>query len=99
MTPGVKDTLFLGSARGVKEAVDLFTRRKIVGGQCKGNKRTSTQQSTQVQAARRLTVLLMHVWIDVIMPYRVPCGELQVVFRMGNPAGWWLEVGDEQILP
>ena len=30
--PGVKDTPFLGSAWGAKEAVDLFTRRKIVGG-------------------------------------------------------------------
>ena len=26
-------------------------------------------------------------------------GELQVVFRARNLAGWWLEVGDEQILP
>ena len=31
--PGVKDTPFLGSAWGVKEAVDLFTRREFVGGQ------------------------------------------------------------------
>ena len=33
VTPGVKDTPFLGSARGAKEAVDLFTRREFVGGQ------------------------------------------------------------------
>ena len=33
ITPGVKDTLFLGSARGAKEAVDLFTRREFVDGQ------------------------------------------------------------------
>ena len=26
-------------------------------------------------------------------------GELPVVFRARNPAGWQLEVGDEQILP
>ena len=32
VTPGVKDTPFLGSARGVKEAVDLFTRREFVDG-------------------------------------------------------------------
>ena len=32
MTPGVKDTPFLGSARGAKEAVDLFTRREFVDG-------------------------------------------------------------------
>ena len=33
VTPGVKDTPFLGSARGAKEAVDLFTRREFVDGQ------------------------------------------------------------------
>ena len=32
VTLGVKDTPFLGSARGAKEAVNLFTRRKITGG-------------------------------------------------------------------
>ena len=70
VTPGVKDTPFLGSAWGTKESVDLFTRRKIVGderGWCKRNKHTRTQRSTKVQAARRLTTLLLHVWIDVIM--------------------------------
>ena len=30
---GVKDTPFLGSARGAKEAVDLFTRREFIDGQ------------------------------------------------------------------
>ena len=32
VTPGVKDIPFLGSARGVKEAVDLFTQREFVYG-------------------------------------------------------------------
>ena len=67
VTPGVKDIPFLGSARGAKEVVDLVTQRKIVRDERKGNRRTSTHRSTQVQAARRLTALLMHVWIDVIM--------------------------------
>ena len=30
VTPGVKDTPFLGSARGTKEAVDLLTRSEFV---------------------------------------------------------------------
>ena len=33
VTPGVKDTPFLGLAQGAKEAVDLFTWREFVGGQ------------------------------------------------------------------
>ena len=33
VTPGVKDTPFLGSAWGVKEAVDLLTRSEFVGGE------------------------------------------------------------------
>ena len=52
---------------GAKEAVDLFTRREFVGGQCVENKETSTHRSTQVQAVRRLTALLLYIWIDVIM--------------------------------
>ena len=51
VTPGIKDTPFLGLARGVKEAVDLFTWRKIVGDEHrrrKRNKHTKTQRSTQV---------------------------------------------------
>ena len=32
VTSGVKDTPFLGSTRGVKEAVDFFTRREFVDG-------------------------------------------------------------------
>ena len=32
VTPGVKDTPFLGSAWGTKEDVDLFTRREFVDG-------------------------------------------------------------------
>ena len=61
VTLGVKDTPFLGSARGAKEAVDLFTRREFLRSQRVENRKTSTQQSTQVQAARRLTALLLHV--------------------------------------
>ena len=30
VTPGVKDTPFLGSARGAKEAVDLLTRSEFI---------------------------------------------------------------------
>ena len=33
VTPGVKDTPFLGSARGAKEAVYLLTWREFVGGE------------------------------------------------------------------
>ena len=32
VTPGVKDTPFLGSAQGAKEAIDLFTQREFVDG-------------------------------------------------------------------
>ena len=38
MTPGVKDTPFLGSARGAKEAVDLLTQSEFVGGERVRNK-------------------------------------------------------------
>ena len=38
MTPGVKNTPFLGSARGAKEAVDLLTRSEFVGDEREGNK-------------------------------------------------------------
>ena len=67
---GSKGYPFLGSAQGAKEAVDLFTRRRIVGGERdehEGKRQTRTRRSTQVQAARRLTALLLHVWIDVII--------------------------------
>ena len=70
VTPGVKDTSFLGSVCSAKEAGDLFAWRKIVGDEhrwCKRNKHTRTRRSTQVQAARRLTALLLHVWIDIIL--------------------------------
>ena len=33
VTPGVRDTPFLGSARGAKEAVDLLTRSEFVDGE------------------------------------------------------------------
>ena len=36
VTPGVKDTPFLGSARGTKEAEDLLTRSEFVGGERAG---------------------------------------------------------------
>ena len=38
VTPGVKDTPFLGSARGAKEAVDLLTRSEFVDGDRVRNK-------------------------------------------------------------
>ena len=66
----------LGSARGTKEAVDRFIRRKIIGderGQRKRNKHIKKQRSNQVQAARRLTAQLLHVWIDVIMVASYKC--------------------------
>ena len=39
VTPGVKDTPFLGSARGVKEAEDLLTRSEFVGGERERNRK------------------------------------------------------------
>ena len=38
VTPGVKDTPFLGSAQGTKEAVDLLTRSEFVGGERERNR-------------------------------------------------------------
>ena len=38
VTPGVKDTPFLGSARGAKDAVDLLTRSDFVDGEHARNK-------------------------------------------------------------
>ena len=38
VTPGVKDTPFLGSARGEKEAIDLLTRSEFVGGERERNR-------------------------------------------------------------
>ena len=38
VTPRVKDTPFLGSARGVKEAEDLLTRSEAVGGERERNR-------------------------------------------------------------
>ena len=38
VTPGVKDTPFLGSAWGTKEAVDLLTRSEFVDGERARNK-------------------------------------------------------------
>ena len=56
--------------------------------------RKSTQRSTQVQAARRLTALLLHVWIDVIM-----VASYRWCFLARDPEGWRREVDEEQILP
>ena len=39
VTPGVKDTPFLGSARGAKEAEDLLTRSEFVGGERERNRK------------------------------------------------------------
>ena len=63
-TLGVKDTPFLGLVWGAKEAgkrlpwgtsskLEIYVLASI----------TETQGVTQVQAARRLTALLLHVWI------------------------------------
>ena len=41
VTPGVKDTPFLGSARGAKEAEDLLTRSEFVGGEREGKQETT----------------------------------------------------------
>ena len=45
--------------------------------------RTKTQRFTQVQDARRLTALLLHVWIDIIIMVETYKGVLGV-----NPAGY-----------
>ena len=42
VTPGVKDTPFLGSARGAKEAEDLLTRSEFVGGERAGKQEKHT---------------------------------------------------------
>ena len=47
VTPGVKDTPFLGSAWGAKEVVDLFTRREFVDGQ-----RAETRKQTHIDLPR-----------------------------------------------
>ena len=38
VTPGVKDTSFLGLSRGAKEAEDLLTRSEFVGGERERNR-------------------------------------------------------------
>ena len=63
VTPGVKDTPFLGSARGAKEAVDLLTRSEFVDGE-----RVRNREQTHSDLPRfRPPALLLHVWIDIIM--------------------------------
>ena len=64
-TPGVKNTPFLGSARGVKDAETPTSGRTssrppiyVLASN------TETQGVTHIQAARRLKALLLHVWIE-----------------------------------
>ena len=38
MTPGVRDTPFLGPAQGAKEAVDLLTQSEFVGDERERNR-------------------------------------------------------------
>ena len=54
-TPGVKDTPFLGSVWGAKEAGKRLPPGELPQGH---------REFTQVQAARRLKALLLHVWIE-----------------------------------
>ena len=65
-TPGVKDTPFLGSVRGAKEAEERLLPGGFVNTRdLRASKHhRDTRGFTQVQAARRLTALLLHVWID-----------------------------------
>ena len=65
-TPGVKDTPFLGSARGAKEA-----GRHLLPGEPRRDPPISVlattqrhREFTQVKAARTLKALLLHVWIE-----------------------------------
>ena len=65
-TPGVKDTPFLGSTRGAKEAGRHLSQEylsKSFRSTCKKAKQ-GHREFTQVQAARRLKALLLHVWIE-----------------------------------
>ena len=47
VTPGVKDTPFLGSARGAKEAEDLLTWSEFVGGE-----RVRNREETHINVPR-----------------------------------------------
>ena len=67
VTPGVKDTPFLGSAWGAKEAVDLFSLTEFVGGQRAEIRKQTHSDLPRFRPTRRLTALLLHVWIDVMM--------------------------------
>ena len=65
-TLGVKDTPFLGSVWGAKEA-----GKRLPPGECHLSSRSTYKHAsqrhkefTQVQAPRRLTTLLLHVWIE-----------------------------------
>ena len=64
--PGVKDTPFLGSVWGAKEA-----GKRLPSGERRLSSRSTYKHApqrhkefTQVQAARRLKSLLLHVWIE-----------------------------------
>ena len=74
VTPGVKDTPFLGSARGAKEAEDLLTRSEFVGGERAGKQEKHTaiyQGSGRPKANSPTPACLDRCHHD---------GELQVVF-------------------
>ena len=84
-TSGVKDTPFLGSARGGKEAEKRLSRMIQIKLSSPRSKHATkgTQGATQVQAARRLTALLLHVWIDGFF----------IVWLTMEPPGWGTRKG------
>ena len=64
VTPGAKDTPFLGSARGAKEAGRRLNREQDHQVLRRGKHASNTERHTgftQVQAARRLKALLLHL--------------------------------------
>ena len=93
VTPGVKDTPFLGSARGAKEAEDLLTRSEFVGGERVGKqeKHTAIYPGSGRPKANSPTPACLDRYHHG--------GELQVVFLARDPEGWRREVEEEQILP
>ena len=68
-TPEVKDTPFLGSTRGVKKAGRRHTQVTHVELSDPTFKQSTQRRRefTQVQAARRLKALLLHVWIEMFI--------------------------------
>ena len=65
-TPEVKDTPFLGSVWDAKEAEERLLPGGFVNArELRASKHhRDTGSFTQVQAPRRLTALLLHVWIE-----------------------------------